>query len=363
MVENIHEGFIPDYPVPPGWILEERLELRNWSQAEFARRCGRSAKLISDILAGKAPIEPETAIQFEKVLDLRASVWLGLEAKYQLFLAREREKDQLKQASKWYRRFPIAEMVKEKIIEAPKDEMEGANYLLVFFGVGGVSGWKAKMGETAAKARHTPKFKSSDEAVSVWLRLGELEAVKQNCKEYNAAKFKEALHKIRRLSVLSPKEFHPKMVQLCNDAGVAFVVVPPLSGNKLSGAAWWLQRKTPVIQLSLRGKYNDLFWFTFFHEAAHILLHSRKATFVDEGTVDGTDEENEANSWARDFLISPEDWKEFCFQGIFSKDSIVQFSLEQGIAPAIVLGRLQFEEKIKWGSPLNRSLKQRYEFS
>ncbi|MCY3674804.1 MAG: hypothetical protein OXG21_07540, partial [Rhodobacteraceae bacterium] len=54
----------PDYAVPPGWALEEILEARDLSQAKFARMCGRSAKLINEIIAGKAPIDSETAIQF-----------------------------------------------------------------------------------------------------------------------------------------------------------------------------------------------------------------------------------------------------------------------------------------------------------
>ena len=58
----------PDYAVPPGWVLEEHLEAHGISHAEFARRCGRSPKLISEVIAGKAPLEPETALQFEKVL-------------------------------------------------------------------------------------------------------------------------------------------------------------------------------------------------------------------------------------------------------------------------------------------------------
>ena len=64
--------FQPDYAAPPGWLLEEHLEVQGISHAEFARRCGRSAKLISEIIAGKAPVEPKTAIQFEKVLGLNA---------------------------------------------------------------------------------------------------------------------------------------------------------------------------------------------------------------------------------------------------------------------------------------------------
>ncbi len=81
----------PDYAVPPGWVLEERLEAQGISQAEFARRCGRSAKLISEIIAGKASLEPETALQFEKVLGVDASIWLGIESDYQLHRAREAE--------------------------------------------------------------------------------------------------------------------------------------------------------------------------------------------------------------------------------------------------------------------------------
>ena len=90
--------FRPDYAVPPGWILEERLDVHGMSQAEFARRCGRSAKLISEIIAGKASLEPETAIQFEKVLGVDAGLWLSIESDYQLHRAREADAARAKNA-------------------------------------------------------------------------------------------------------------------------------------------------------------------------------------------------------------------------------------------------------------------------
>ena len=80
----------PDYAVPPGWIIEERLA-QGISHAEFARRCGRSAKLISEIISGKAPIAPKTALRFEKVMGLDASIWLGIEADYRLHRERQAE--------------------------------------------------------------------------------------------------------------------------------------------------------------------------------------------------------------------------------------------------------------------------------
>ena len=84
--------FEPDYAVSPGEILEERLGVWGMSQAEFARRCGRSPELISQIIAGRAPVEPDTALQFEKVSGLDARIWLGLEEGYRKHLARTKER-------------------------------------------------------------------------------------------------------------------------------------------------------------------------------------------------------------------------------------------------------------------------------
>ena len=76
--------FRPDYAVPPGWILEEHLEVHGIPQPQFARRCGCTPQLISEIIAGKAPVEAETALLFERELGLAASIWLGIERKYRL---------------------------------------------------------------------------------------------------------------------------------------------------------------------------------------------------------------------------------------------------------------------------------------
>ena len=81
---SLNNQFCPDYAVPPGWVLEEHLDVHGISQAEFARRCGYPLQLISEIIAGEAPVDSEIALRFERELGLDASIWLGMEREYQL---------------------------------------------------------------------------------------------------------------------------------------------------------------------------------------------------------------------------------------------------------------------------------------
>src|SRR6266849_10659264 len=100
-----------DLPVPPGELLAETIETVGLSQAELARRMGRPAQAINEIVRGTKEITAETAIQLERVLGVPAHVWLGLEAEYQhtkaLLQDRERSDAELPLAD----RFPYKEML------------------------------------------------------------------------------------------------------------------------------------------------------------------------------------------------------------------------------------------------------------
>ena len=346
----------PDYAVPPGAILEERLEAHGVSHAEFARRCGRSAKLISEIIAGKAPVEPETALQFEKVLGVDASIWLGIEKDYQLHRAREAEAQETKGNVSWIKRFPLKELVKRGAIEKSSSESDAVSKLLAFFGVGSVNAWQTKYERMNVTYRHSPSFQSDKPALATWLRLGELEAEQQECNDYNQAQFKQALREIRGLTQTPIVRALEKAQQLCNDAGVVFVLVKSLPKTALSGAAWWLAPRKAAIVLSARHKTDDHLWFSLFHEAAHLLLHGKKTVFIDGMHKNGnvSDIETEADKWASDFLVPRPHWTRFVTTASYSESSVRRFADEQGIAPGLIIGRLQHENHLLWLTPLNK---------
>lgn len=118
--------------------------------------------------------------------------------------------------------------------------------------------------------------------------------------------------------------------------------------TRLSGAAWWLSPRRPVIALSARHKTDDHLWFSFFHEAAHIFLHSKKTVFIDGANGSVAEVEAQADDWAAQFLMPRADWQRLVAAGAPRSAEIRRFADEHGIAPGIVVGRLQHEGFLAW---------------
>ncbi len=338
----------PDYAVPLGWVLEERLASSHMSQSELARRCGRSKKLISEIVSGRAKIEPATALQFEKVLGVDASIWTGMEADYRVHLEREADARKAADSEDWATRFPIDELIHRGVLQDTSSTADMVNGLLSFLGVGSPEAWEAKSRKRQVAYHHSPCFDSDQYALATWLRFGEIEAERSGCPDYSEASFKSALNEVRQMTSARSPQVIADAARLCSASGVVVSIVKPLPKTAVSGAAWWHTPRRPVIQLSGRYKTDDHLWFSLFHEAAHILLHSKTAVFLREDAACPSDAEAEASKWAADFLVSKRDWERFTKSTRFTASGVTAFATQQGIAPGIVVGRLQNEERIPW---------------
>jgi len=355
MADNKNNTYFPDYIVTPGEVLEDYIKYYKMTQAELSERTGLSKKTINEIIRGKAPITSKTALKFERTLGRPAHFWINLESDYQQDLERIAEKERLQKSLEWLKEFPVNTMikfgwVKEKTIEA----------LCRFFAIASPEQWQTIQYKYAVAYRKTQKKAHSSGALSAWLRKGELEAQKIHCNPFNNKSFKATLIEIRSLTTKKNNDFVQELVDLCAMSGVAVVFVPELPKTGVFGATRWLGEK-PIIQLSLRYKSNDQFWFTFFHEAGHIIKHGRKQIFI-EGDSAETEKENEANKFAKNLLIPKSDYTGFINQNNkFTEKSIIQFSAKLKISPGIVVGRLQHDKLI----PFNRhnKLKIRYEWN
>lgn len=351
--------FNPDYAVPPGATLLETIEDLGMTQTELAQRMGRPLKTINEIINGKTEITAGTAIQLERVTGIPAAFWSNAEATYRERKARLQEQEQLAAQTTWLSRFSYSAMLQLKLIAPAADDRARVGSLLSFFGVASSDQWELTYSNLQGAARESNGHKSELGDLSAWLRAGEIMAQRCQTQPYDKAKFQAALAETRRLTSENPAAIWPKVRALCADAGVAVVLVPELPKTHVFGFTRWLTPRKAIIQLSLRYKTDDLLWFTFFHEAAHILLHGKNDVFMEFRGVDSP-KETEANTWAADFLVSKKDWAAFVnsLSHPVSEPAIQRFAREQGIAPSIVLGRLQHRENLVAKNLHNTSLKQ-----
>jgi addiction module HigA family antidote len=357
----------PDWAVSPGEVLAEALEERGMSQSELARRMDRPVKTINEIVNAKAAITPDTAIQLERAIGISARLWNGLETQYRERLALSRAENELESVADWASDFPANDLVRYGLIPEGLTKTRGGKVgaLLSYFGVSNPSAWERQWLTLAASFRESPSFSAAPKAVAAWLRWGEIQSDGVPAASFDVKAFRESVDGFRALTRRDPLLVIDRVKERAAASGVVIVLTPELRGTHLSGAARWLSTDRALIQLSLRHKSDDQFWFSLFHECRHI-LEGKKRDYVDGTEINDaspSDSEREADRFARDALIPPDDYSAFVEAGDLSESAVRAFAEVQGVSPGIVVGRLQrdarlgrsrlnhLKKRIKWATP------------
>ncbi|HBI45023.1 MAG TPA: addiction module antidote protein, HigA family [Planctomycetales bacterium] len=301
MTEIAPRPYEPDVAVPPGATILELIEAKGMTQQQLAERMGRPPNKINEILHGKRAITVETALELELVLGLPAAYWLEREKSYQLAKARLAAEAGFQARSETLKKYPVAAMVKLGWIKRGTTLAAQIRELLAFFGV-------ASPAQLDKPAVLVPSFRKSlmkqscPYALAAWVHRGIREAERIDTQPFSAPGLRSVLPKLRALTTKTLDHFALRIVELCAAHGVAVVFVPHLPKTYASGAAFWVGDKA-VVQLRPRSHEDGQFWFSFFHEVGHILLHGKKKAFLDDFKTDDSEQEREANAFAAGHLI------------------------------------------------------------
>jgi Zn-dependent peptidase ImmA (M78 family) len=253
-------------------------------------------------------------------------------------------------------------MAKLGWVKSTRKAAEKAAELLTFFGVASPKAWndcyfdrkiKVSLRASLEEVKHA-------HALTAWLRHGQLQAQKIDAPKYSKSTFKKQLKEVQELMYLQPNDFFQQLQRICLEAGVIVVYSPSLPSVPIHGATRW-NADTPIIQLTGRYKQNDIFWFTFFHEAGHILEHGKKYISLENISYKGEDKklEQEADEIAIAYTFSEKQEKEFLALNSLEDEAIEAFAQKHSIHPAIIVGRLQhkkiisFKEKRKFFVPID----------
>jgi HTH-type transcriptional regulator/antitoxin HigA len=325
----------------PGKHLQEAIEAHGWTQTEFAEIVGRPGRLVSEIIAEKRGITPDTAVSFAAALNTTPEYWMSLDTAYQLSKANPAA-DRINRKARLHKRFPVREMLKRGWIkDAPSDdELEQA--VLKFFGITSVDDPIAF--DHAARRNYGTELSTIQEA---WLMRVYKLASALDVPKYSESLLREAVGRLELL-MTEPEEIRhvPRVLTEC---GVRFVIVEPIPGSRIDGVCFWLDKnRSPVIGLSFKGGDQiDRFWFNLRHEIEHVLRGDGRTGAVVDDFEDAASAESEAeqaaNFAAADFCVPQKRMDDFVARHhpIYTNQALVGFSRLMKRHPGIVAGQLQ----------------------
>jgi HTH-type transcriptional regulator/antitoxin HigA len=321
---------------------------KNMSIDTFADKMGNTISHMERLIQGKDEITEEISKKLASHLGASVNFWLRREIQYREDLVRLRQVEE----SSWLKMLPIADMVKLGWITHAMSK--SVSSLLSYFSVGSISEWHHKYEAEMAQVsfRTSSSFKQQPASVAAWLRQGEIQSDSIKCASWDPGLFRESLAEVKKLTkIKGPIEFLPKLAKICAKCGVAIAISKTPAGCQASGVTKFLSPNRALIMLSFRYLSDDQFWFTFFHEAGHLLLHGNKCVFVEEVGKNSmiSVEENEANEFAAEMLVPSEFRPQLMKLAVTNKKAVVRFACALGISPGIVIGQLQHLGRIEYG--------------
>ncbi len=340
--------FTPDWVSPPGATIATILEERGATPGDLANWIERTTDDVADLLVGRSEITAEVARCLSHVLGASEAFWARRELQYRTDLARMQGEASQPESIAWLGEIPMKDMERWGWVKPYTDPSAAVAACLQFFGVPSVGAWREAYGDALAAAyRTSPTYKSEPGAIAAWIRQGEIAVSSIECGPWDPERFRGELAALRELTrEKDPEVFLPELVRRCAACGVAVVVLRAPKLCRASGVVRFLSATRPMILLSFRYLTDDQFWFTFFHEAGHLLLHGDLCIFLEGSDTLTTDEEAEANEFAAKTLI-PAEFQAKMLQLRIDGRAVMRFARQVGVSPGIVVGQLQHYGRLR----------------
>lgn len=334
---------VPAEVFPPGEFLREELEARDWSQQELADILDRPPRLISELIAGKRAITPETARGLAQAFGTSAEYWMNLESQYQLSKIKVAD-DHVARKARLYSRFPVREMLRRSWVRSSENIDVLEQRFCEFFGIPNIDA-QPVLSHNAKKTHATMDVTPLQQA---WIFRVRAMASQQTVPAYSPKKLLAAIEKLKEL-LLAPEESR-HVPRILAEAGVRLVLVEPIAGLKMDGVCFWLSDNKPVIGMALRFDRIDNFWFVLRHEIEHVLREDGKAedtpiidTEIGDDAAGLPECEIRANEAGADFCVPKDQLDNFIarVQPYFSEQKVVLFAQRINVHPGLVVGQLQ----------------------
>lgn len=344
----------PTWASSPGRTIRRALGERATTEG-LSKLLGCTPEVASQLLSGDPVAVKNHATQLAATVGGTRSFWAKRATEYTSQLESPSYKERL---ARWHASFPAASI--SKLGWSGPNDVTTPEGALQYFGAENLDICHAKLSKLTdtATLRTSNRLTSKALGLAAWLFEGTRRAEAIPTSPWSERRFIDAIGQIRTLTrTRTPATFLPKLTNICASAGVAFVLLRAIPECKASGATLRISDSKRLLLLSARFLADDQFWFSFFHEAAHLILHQNEST-IDHAKAELTEAEREANELAASMMMTKETREQL--QHIeLNKHAIRNLALQSGLSPGIIVGQLQHLDRLHHATKLNR-LKARF---
>lgn len=344
----------------PGELLKEKLDKNHMTQKELAIRTGVTEKHVCTIINGDRNISPAYAKKLGYVFE-DSKYWQTCQADYDNEQLRVQEENGIGKEEIGILR--VLHEIMQYFIECGYmhnncGEAEKVIQLRTLLNVSNLTAIPKIRYNAAYRAQVSKNAKVNPYVLFAWQRLCEKKT--ENIEVKNSLDVKKLKGNLATIKSLMLGEINAgicRLQQILADCGIAFQVVKNFRGAPVQGFIKQVDMGKIILCLTIRRQRADTFWFTLFHEIAHVLHGDYETRFVDFNSVKNQMEEL-ADQFAQDILIPFEAYRNFIEKPEFSEwNSIVSFAKRYEIEPFIVLGRLQKDGLLDWSDYSDKVVK------
>ena len=343
-------GLSRELIIHPGETLAEVLEDREMSQKELAIRSGMNEKHISTIVNGVKPISVSFAKKLEYALGIDSAFWINLQSNYDRELLE----------------FEELNNISEDEISILKNLKEVVEYWSML-------GWIQREDNLAAKVLDLRKiigisnltdipYLSSSVAFRAQIKNNKIDAYvlfawQRMCEiltrdmkvsdEIDTDMLRSKIPEIKQVMFLSADKIQNELEKIFSKCGIAFKIVRNFKGAPVQGFIKKTDNEKLILCMTIRNSFADIFWFTLFHEIAHIINGDARSIFIDFDSI-SNEIELKADKFARNTLIPLNDFKKFVAKENYSLGAIKEFAEKCKVSSFIIIGRLMKENLISW---------------
>lgn len=327
---------------PVGEYLRDEIDARGWGIGEFAQIIGRPVQAVSEILNGKKEITLETASEIAAATGTEASTWLNLQTRFTLWNTRLTARAKLRDIERraaLASLVPLGELRKRGLIVSGDLDTEE---LQVWTALGIRSA--AERPCFALAARRTATTDALSSAQLAWLAFARIKARESAPRKLDRVGLASLGENLTRS--ITTVESIVDLPRRYAEVGVRLVYLAPFKSGKIDGAAF-ADESGPVIAVSGRGNALDKFLFTLVHETAHVLLgHADHGVAIDDdiAAVPMNDQERAADALASQWVLR----RPVTLRAGVSSKQVQTYAEQEGVHPAVIVGRLHHEKVIPW---------------